>query len=162
MSEEELGKAVGAMMSALREGPHTPVVLAKVAESNVSKTEDLLNALEGMGWVARHGKEYEARIPVLTQQDKPMVTGLLRIGHEVMQSWLAANYEPFHESVQEITPVRQRVPYQQTFDQLWHYLFGIANEKLVESGLFSDPYASGRRPQGNIAFVYKDGLNLDR
>jgi hypothetical protein len=55
--------------------------------------------------------------------------------------------------------VRQGVPYQQTFDQLWHYLFGIANEKLVESGLFVDPYAVGRRPQGNITFVYKNGLN---
>jgi DNA-binding IclR family transcriptional regulator len=71
-------------MSALREGPRTSAALAKLAELNVSRVQDLLNALEGMGWVARHGDEYEARIPVLTQQDKPMVTGLLRIGRDVM------------------------------------------------------------------------------
>jgi hypothetical protein len=160
MSEEDLGKVVGAMMVALREGPRTSAALAKASGANVSRVEDLLNALEGMGWVAHHGEEYGTRIPVLTQRDKPMVMGLLRIGHEVMQSWLAANYEPFRDSVRGITPVRQRVPYQQTFDQLWHYLFGIANEKLVEKGLFADPYAAGRKPQGNITFVYKDGLNL--
>jgi hypothetical protein len=114
-----------------------------------------------MGWVARHGEEYRANIIVLTQKDKPMVAALLRIGHEVMQSWLVANYGPFRDSVREITPVRQGVPYEQTFDQLWHYLFGIANGKLVESGLFMDPYAAGRKQQGNITFIYKDGLNSD-
>lgn len=159
MTEQELGKMVGAVMAALREGPRTSAALARTAESTVPKVEDLLNALGGMGWVARHGDEYRASIPVLTERDKPMVAGLIRIGHEVMESWLAANYEPFRDSVREITPMRQGVPYQQSFDQLWHYLFGIANERLVESGLFADPYAVGRTPQGNITFVYKDGLN---
>jgi len=161
MSEEELGKVVGAMMFELRGGPRTSTALATAAKLKASEAEDLLNGLKSVGWVARHGEEFGARIPVLTEQDKPMVAGLLRIGHEVMQSWLASNYEGFRDSVREITPVRQRVPYKQTFNQLWHYLFGIANEKLVESGLFADPYAPGRRPQGNITFVYKDGLNLD-
>jgi len=160
MSEEELSEKVGTLMFALREGPRTSATLAKVMETNVSLVEDLLNALKGMGWVASQGEEYSLRIPVLTQRDKPMVAGLLRIGHEVMQSWLAANYEPFRTALQKITPVRQRVPYQQTFDQLWHYLFGIANEKLVEGGLFADPYATGREQQGYVAFWYEDGLNV--
>ncbi len=160
MSEDELGQKVGAMMFALREGPRTSAALAKSAETNVSTAEDLLNDLEGMGWVAHQGEEYSARIPVLTQRDKPMVAGLMRIAHQVMQSWLEANYASFRTAVQEITPVRQRVPYQQTFDQLWHYLFGIANEKLVEASLFADPYATGRKQQGYAALWYEDGLNV--
>jgi len=159
MSGEELGKTVGAMMFALRERPRTSAALAKAAETDASKVEELLNGMEGVGWVARQGEEYRARIPVLTQRDKPMVAGLLRIGHQLMESWLAANYEPFRSAVREITPVRQGVPYQQTFDQLWHYLFGIANQKLVEGGLFADPYAAGRMRQGYTAFLYEDGLN---
>lgn len=91
--------------------------------------------------------------------DKPIVAGLLRIGHRVMENWLAANYEPFRSAVREITPVRQNVPYQQTFDQLWHYLFGIANQRLVEAGLFVDPYGQGRVRQGYTAFVYEESLN---
>jgi DNA-binding MarR family transcriptional regulator len=159
MSGEELGKTVGAMMFALREGPSTSAALTKAAQTDVSKVEELLNGMESVGWVARQGEEYRARIPVLTQRDRPMVAGLLRIGHQVMESWLAANYEPFRSAVREITPVRQGVPYQQTFDQLWHYLFGIANQKLVEGGLFADPYAVGRKQQGYAVFLYEDGLN---
>jgi hypothetical protein len=159
MSGEELGKAVGAMMFALREGPRTSEALTKAAGTDGSKTEELLNGMESVGWVARQGEEYRARIPVLTQRDKPMVAGLLRIGHEVMDSWLVSNYDLFRSSVREITPMRQGVPYQQTFDQLWHYLFGIANQKLVEGGLFTDPYATGRMQQGYVAFLYEDGLN---
>jgi DNA-binding MarR family transcriptional regulator len=160
MSEQELGKAVGAIMFALHKGPQSSAALARAAGANVSKVEGLLNTMEDMGWVARHYEEYEARIPVLTQRDKSMVAGLLRIGHEVMQSWLAANYQPFRTAVREITPLRQGVPYAQTFNQMWHYLFGTANEKLVEGGLFADPYATGRKQQGFTAFWYEDGLNV--
>ncbi len=159
MSGEELGKTVGAIMFALREGPRTSSDLAKAAETDASNAEDLLKALERMGWVARQGKDYAARIPVLTQRDRGMVAGLLRIGHEAMESWLVANYEPFRSAVREITPVRQGVSYQQTFDQLWHYLFGMANQKLVEGKLFSDPYAAGRTRQGYSTFLYENGLN---
>lgn len=161
MSEQKLGEMVGAIVSALRDGPRTSIALAKAAESTATQVADVLTALEGMGWVSRHGEEYGANIPVLTQKDKAMVKALLRIGHDVMESWLAANYQPFRDSIREITPVRQGVPYEQTFDQLWHYLFGIANGDLVESGLFVDPYAVGRTRQGNITFVYQDGLNSD-
>jgi len=152
---------VGAIMSALRDGPRKSAALAEAAELTAPQVADALNALEAIGWVSRQGEQYRANIPVLTQKDKPMVAALLRIGHDVMESWLAANYEPFRDSVREITPVRQGVPYEQTFDQLWHYLFGIANGDLVESGLFVDPYASGRTHQGNITFVYRHGLNSD-
>lgn len=160
MSFEKLAEAVGAMMFELRRGPRTRVFLAKTAQISVSEAEALLNAMEAVSWVTHRGELYRASIPVLTQADKPMVAGLLRIGHQVMETWLAANYEPFRSAVRDITPVQQSVPYQQTFDQLWHYLFGIANQNLVEGELFVNPYAEGRARQGYTAFVYEDGLNL--
>jgi hypothetical protein len=60
----------------------------------------------------------------------------------------------------DISPVRNRVPFPVAFDQLWHYLFGIANQKLVEGGLFADPYAPNTPLQGYVPVVYAKGLQV--
>ena len=67
--------------------------------------------------------------------------------------------QPKFTRVEEPTLLCNQTRHYEDDDQLWHYLFGIANGKLVESGLFMDPYAAGRKQQGNITFIYKDGLN---
>ena len=36
---------------------------------------------------------------------------------------------------------------------IWHYIFGMANQKLVEAGMFADPYAPGRHHSGAIGVV---------
>ena len=89
-----------------------------------------------------------------------MISGLLRIGREAIHDWFAANYEEFQTAMGDIAPLRSRVPFPVVFDQLWHYLFGIANQKLVEAGLFADPYAPEHSLQGYIPLVYARGLQL--
>ena len=41
---------------------------------------------------------------------------------------------------------------------VWHYVFGLANRQLVETGLFADPYASTRKYQGDIPAVFANGV----
>ena len=36
---------------------------------------------------------------------------------------------------------------------IWHYIFGMANQKLMEAGMFAEPYATGRRHPGAIGVV---------
>jgi len=111
-----------------------------------------------IGWARKEGALYRAAIPVLTEQNRAMVTGLLRIGRKALEEWFGANYEDLKSALTDISPVRNRVPFPVAFDQIWHYLFGIANEKLVEAGLFADPYAPEAAFQGYMPAVYVQGM----
>ena len=142
----ELAQKVGPLMFALREGPRE------------ADADGLLEAMARIGWARKEGGLYRAAIPVLTQRDRAMVTGLLRIGRKALEEWFAENYAELKLALADISPVRNRVPFPVAFDQIWHYLFGIANEKLVEAGLFADPYAPGATFQGYVPAVYVQGM----
>jgi hypothetical protein len=142
----EFAPKVGALMFALHEGPQP------------ADADGLLEAMVKIGWVRKEEGLYRAAIPVLTERDRAMVTGLLRIGRKALEEWFAANYSELKSALADISPVRNRVPFPMAFDQIWHYLFGIANQKLVEAGLFADPYAPDTAFQGYIPAVYVQGM----
>jgi hypothetical protein len=142
----EFAQKVGPLMFALREG-------ARPADA-----DGILEAMAGIGWARKDGELYRAVIPVLTERDRAMVTGLLRIGRKALEEWFAANYAELKPALADLSPVRNRVPFPVAFDQIWHYLFGIANQKLVEAGLFADPYARDAVFQGYVPAVYVQGM----
>lgn len=148
------GEKIGAMMFSLREGPQTNDQLAAAAKMNQSAAASLLKQLAGLGWVEHQGDHYVSRIPVLTVRDKDIVFGLIKLCDEVMTAWLAENYSRIRDDLAGITPMRHNVPYNQAFDQVWHYVFGMTNRKLVRAGLFADPYAAGRVRPGYVAAMY--------
>ena len=148
------GQKIGPVMFALREGPQPIDQLAAAAKSDRAATDVLVTRLAEIGWVERDEQQYVSRIPLLTLKDKDMVSGLTKLCDEVMTAWLTENYPRIREALSGTTPLRQKVPYDQTFDQVWHYLFGTTNHKLVRAGLFADPYAAGRQRPGYVAAMY--------
>jgi len=91
-----------------------------------------------------------------------MMDDVLRISRQIFSDWLAANYEPIREDLAGITPLRYGVPYDEVFTQVWHYLFGIANKRLVENGLLADPYAPDRKFKGFVPAVWDWSLRNSR
>lgn len=162
MTSEELGGIIGAFMFALHEGPQSAPALTKASNQTAAISNCILDELIAAHWIAKLNDKFYPRIPVLTIRDRQIVSGLRKLGSEVILAWLQENYVPFQEAVKEITPVRNRVPYQQTFDQLWHYLFGIANQKLVEAGLFADPYSPEAAPTGYVPVVFESRLTEEQ
>jgi hypothetical protein len=149
---KELAGQVGAVMLALREGP------LSAAQLPARNRDSLLAALMQIGYVRKDAERYRAAIPVLAMRDREMIAGLKRIGRDAIRDWFTANYAEFRSAMHDISPVRNRVPFPVAFDQLWHYLFGIANQKLVEGGLFADPYAPNAPQQGYVPVVYAQNL----
>ena len=148
------GKKIGAMMFALREGPQTDEQLAAAARINRAAAGPIIKQLVEIGWVDHDGPMYVSRIPVLTSRDMDIVSGVLKVCNEVMAAWLDENYAKIREELAGITPLRQKVPYDQTFDQVWHYVFGMTNRKLVRTGLFADPYAVGQKRPGYFSAIF--------
>jgi hypothetical protein len=156
----DVAKQAGMIMLALRDGPMTADQLAQIAKRPRPDTDALLAGLVGSGYLNKAGERYRAAIPVLAMRDQPMIEGLRRIGRGAIAEW--ANYAEFQSAMRDISPVRNRVPFPVAFDQLWHYLFGIANQKLVEAGLFADPYAPDARLQGYVPVVYAQDLHVQK
>lgn len=148
------GDKIGAMMFALREGPKTEEQLADAASMDRPAADSLLRRLVKIGWIDREDQRYVPRIPVLTMRDQDAVFRVMKLCDETMVAWLAENYPRIRDELAGITPMRQKVPYNQTFDQVWHYVFGMTNRKLVRAGLFADPYAAGRVRPGYVAAMY--------
>jgi hypothetical protein len=97
---------------------------------------------------------FRARIPLLTEGDGAAVVELRRLGQEVIAAWLAERHPSLREALADLTAARDGVPLADGFYWPWHYLFGVANRELVESGFLADPYAPDRKFRGYIPAVH--------
>lgn len=147
------------MMLALRSGEKTAEQLGEAAGTGSAQTEDLLRLLEELEYARRVDDDrFATIIPVFATEDRPMILELLRIGREVMTPWLHENYERIQADLGTITPLKYGVPYKEVFNQIWHYIFGYANQTLVQEGKFYDPYGGTRKYEGFIPVVWHRGV----
>jgi len=155
----DLLEKTGAVMLALRSGPKSSVEIASavsLSQNELSSAFDLLTQLQ---YVRHNGDRYEAIVPVLAAADRPMVNSVRLLIWNAMDEWLHKYYDLLQSELQGITPLKNGVSYREhVFLQVWHYIFGITNRDLVESGFFSSPYASERRYKGFIPMVWDPTL----
>lgn len=142
------------VMVALREGEKTADEIGAAVGSEPGETLELLALLEAIQYVQQESGRYRAAIPVLLEEDRPMVQDLLGLSAEIITTWLDENYESLKAELMRATPVGHAVPFEDTFYYVWHYVFGIANRILVEEGMFADPYSADREHQGYIPAVW--------
>ncbi len=149
-----VGRQLSGIMFALRDRERTIEELGVAAGVPLREAETWVAFLSGLDYLSVEGTRYRTKVPVFVSQDRPMIERLRAIAREVMTSWLAANYAKIKTELNETTPTRWGVPYAEGFTEIWHWLFGIANRRLVEAGLFADPYAQARKYKGFIPAVY--------
>jgi hypothetical protein len=147
-------------MLVLRDGEKGPGDLAAAVGVSEQEVQALLDLMVKLDYVREDQGRFSARIPVLTQRDEAMVSRLRAIGREVMKAWLAKNFEAIRSELKDLSFTRSGVPFEEGFTMIWHYLFGMANQHLVEAGLFADPYSPSRRFQGAIPVVSALDLHL--
>jgi hypothetical protein len=143
---------------ALRDGDRSLDELRSTLRITPEEAQSLTKLLVDLEFVTQQNGRYQAHIPVLARTDKKAVQQLRRIGNEVMAKWLADNYDKLKSDLSFTAPAHQGVPYTEEFNAVWHYVFGLANRQLVETGLFADPYASTRKYQGGIPAVFANGV----
>ncbi|RMD66660.1 hypothetical protein D6833_01210, partial [Candidatus Parcubacteria bacterium] len=151
-------RQVGRIMFALRDGERTLAELTHLVEMDAEEANALLTLLGKLEYVEKHGERFRSQALVLSERDGAMVQQLRRIGWEVIEAWLSANYDDVKAQLSGLTAIRYGVPYSVVFTQIWHYLFGTANRQLVEVGMFVDPYALNRRYKGFIPVVWHKSL----
>ncbi len=152
-SLERTGVHVTRMMLALRNGEKTLAQLARAARLQEEQAKPLVKILAALQFVSDQAGRYRAAIPVLTRRDEGMARRLIAIGRGVMEGWLASNYGRMKAELSNLSFTRSGVPFEDGFTMIWHYVFGMTNRRLVEAGLFADPYAAELRYKGSIPAV---------
>ena len=77
-----------------------------------------------------------------------------------MIAWHEENYDAIKAVLSDLTPLRNGVPFERVYTEVWHFVFGIANRELVKAGFFADPYAEGRRHKGFRPFIWSSDLDV--
>ncbi len=152
--EEKIYHTIGSIMFALREKTSRAAELARAASIPEPEIGIWLDALSAMHYVSLQGGKWQAVIPVFTKNDRTMLEKLRGIGREVMTGWLKANYGELRNELSELSPMKNNVPFEEGFTMIWHFIFGMTNQRLVEAGLFADPYAPTRTEKGFIPAVF--------
>jgi hypothetical protein len=148
----------GRFLLALRDGDRSLDELGSALKITPQEAQSLAGLLVNLEFATQQNGRYQAHIPVFSRRDRKRVQQLRRIGQDVMQGWLAGNYEKLKADLSFTAPGRWGVPYTEEFNAIWHYVFGFANQRLVEAGLFADPYSPARKYKGDIPAVFEDGV----
>jgi hypothetical protein len=153
---------IGRIMIALREADLNVSELSVKAGLPEDDTARLVKLLLDLDYIVEVDTKYRAIITVLTDRDRKRVNHLRQIGKNVILNWFDENYSDMCQKLSDVTPVKYDVPLADGFYWVWHYVFGIANRELVDSGLFADPYDPDRRFQGCIPAVYQYDVVIDQ
>jgi DNA-binding MarR family transcriptional regulator len=151
--EDVKGDIAQVMMALGREALNAPALAERttVAEDKVGR---ILAFLEAADYVERKHGSWQAKVLVLRPEDAEAVAAMVATGREIMIDWHEANYARIRKALSDLTPIRNGVPFERVYTEIWHFVFGFANRTLVEEGLFANPYAENRRYQGFLPVVW--------
>ncbi|MBI5282871.1 MAG: hypothetical protein HY858_14395 [Candidatus Solibacter usitatus] len=149
----------GLMLLSLRNGDLAADQLARTAGMPVEDARRWLEFLVRIEYVQPLADRFRLSVPVLARRDKPLVKNLRGLGRDVITRWLRENYEALKGDIGPTAPTRNGVAYAEGFTMIWHHLFAATNRKLVETGLFADPYATSRSAKGFIPAVLDESID---
>ncbi len=149
----EFAEALGHVALSLRRSSRTKEEFIKDGLSPMDAGR-LLPILVAFDYVSEQDGRYQAKVPLLTKQDEAMTKNLRALVRKIMEEWLAANYSKIKKELEGLSLTKAGVPFEEGFSMIWHYLFGLANQKLVEAGFFADPYGQDQKFKGYIPVVY--------
>lgn len=149
---------IGLVMFALRERDLAVDEIIAATGVDPDKLERILALLETAQYVGQYDNKWGSKILVLGPDDLDMVTGMSDIGRQIMIDWHEQNYEQIRSSSSKLTPIRNGVPFDRVYTEIWHFVFAIANRTLVEEGFFADPYAEDRAHKGFVPVIWANGI----
>jgi len=148
----------GQMINTVANGTDTDATLAKAIAIPEERRKAIMGLLLAIGYLREADHRYSLAVPVLTEDDKPLVDATLRLSREIMTAWLRRNYPSMKEELSGLTPMRNGVPFSLVFSEVWHYEFGFATKSLAESGFYANPRAQGNRYEGYVPLVWASSL----
>jgi hypothetical protein len=153
----ERARDVGEILFALRRGPETEMELAGFRPTK--SLGPLLALLREIRYVEKDGQgRYELLIPVLDEEDGAMVRESMDLSARILEQWLADCYPKLRRDLGPLTSLRQGVPFESLFTQIWHEFFGRTTRDLIRAGFLFDPSGPDVRYKGSFPALWRSSL----
>lgn len=145
---------VGPILRVLRQGPRTGHSITETTGVEEDRVDATLLLLKELQYVEETDGSFLLSTPFFSRNDKPMIDAARLLSWQLMHDWLDLYYSTVEASLGELTAIKYGVPYKQLYTEIWHYVFGLVNKSLVQSGHFANPYAEGRLSKAIIPFAF--------
>jgi hypothetical protein len=148
---------VGEILFTLRSGPKSEEELGR--ELSAKSLGPLLSLLQEIQYVEKDGRgRFDLLIPVLDDGDRRMVRESLDLSARILEQWLADCYPNLRRDLGPLTSLRQGMPFESLFTQIWHEFFGRTTRDLVRSGFLFDPAGPDVRYKRSFPALWRSSL----
>lgn len=109
---------------------------AKCFAAEMTLAESELNILyEKSGYK----RKCEILIPVFTKQDDVITNTIQEIMKKILLDWITDYYSAIESELSNVTPIKNKIPFIDIFNYIWHNIFGICNGMLCENDIVFNP-----------------------
>ena len=153
-------RSIGPILFALRKAPQTASALARYVDPpDRTHAGAFLQLLTATDYIRRRRDgRYELIAPVLDRQDLEMLRQALALHRTILHQWLERHYSKERAELSSLTALRQGVPFESLFTQIWHEYFGLATRQLVQRGFMEDPYSPALRHPNSVPMVWRRSI----
>ena len=130
-------------------------------EKKWSDKSKYIQLLKKLNYVVEDGGRFYLNIPYFSDEDIDMILNCMEPFIEILKYWIYENIDDIESNLSETRPLKNGVPFDEYFIQIWHVIFGLTNKKLAESGLIYDTYCDDSDHEGYMPALAKGDV-LDR
>lgn len=108
-------------------------------ETEATNRDALLNLLEKLEYIIKEDGHHKVNIPVFFPEDKEIINKINSRVAKIVIDFIDPNYSKIRDVLSGIRPTLNKIPFGETFSEVWHKIFGYCNRFLAEEGFMYDP-----------------------
>lgn len=132
-------------------------------EMNMTRNKwqsNLICLLEDMNYIIREKETIKLNYPVFVADDKKIIDEIVDILIPSVLQVIHQNYLNIKKELGSISPLKNNIPLNEVFTEVWHWIFAQTNKILAERGIFHDPPKKRKGESRSIAWISKFKLPL--
>lgn len=127
-----------------------------INDQGSSKQIEFLKKIDYIGQRVEDGKEFLfLKIPYFDENDIGSMKEIVNELAPTLERWFDENLVEIEKDMQDIKPIKNGVPFDEVFIQIWHYIFGLTNKHLAERGIIYDTYSKRSDHKGYLPALIK-------
>jgi len=114
------------------------------------KVGALVPALAELGYLQDGDGGWRPATPVFLASDRTSIETAAALVVKIVEGVVSNRYGEMQRALQNTSPARNGVPFDEVFNEVWHFVFSEANRALTETGFMAPPV---RRGPGSARFA---------
>ena len=119
------------------------------------KYRDILNLLADMGYIRLMNDEAFLNWPVFMEADIKPIKEVCNLIGSISLNFVRSNFREWQVKFANITPMKNKIDFKESFNMIWHWIFGQTNKTLAENGFIHDPQPKMKGEARYIAWTSK-------